>query len=116
MSNLINAPASSPHAFAGFDTWDEYLDYRQRKHERTPNQRREAEAARIIETWHRGGFTLFCELMDEAQRGGIASIEHARVLLPVFLEVVEEMKSYDAECERTQRLLKIASEEKRGKQ
>jgi hypothetical protein len=52
--------------FAGFDTWDEFIEAQLREFNNRPKQRRLAETERIVADWHRGGYALFCELMERA--------------------------------------------------
>ena len=109
-------PDVAERGVAGFDTWEEYIADRMRRFEGQPKQRRLAETERIVSAWHRGGFRLFCELLDRAARGAICTPERARAVLPTILEVVDEEESYAAEAQRAQRLLELGKqgrEEKR---
>ncbi len=108
-------PSTQRGRFAGFDTWDEFVEARLREFNNRPKQRRLAETERIIADWQRGGYALFCELMERATNGGICHPRYARILLPVFLEVIDEEESWEAEAGRAKRRLKLAEQAEKGK-
>ncbi len=107
-------PSVQRERFGGFDTWAEYEEHlRQQRIE--PKQRRLAETERIVADWHGGGYRLFCELMERATNGGICHSHYARILLPVFLEVIDTEESFEAEVRRTKRRLKLAAKAEKDK-